>query len=132
MKKTILDDGFQSYLTEGAVLTGDAGIPMLMNLHNAQVPIDIVPFEKARKEKEDEDEESRKKSKFLGLIPAIGSVILFILTEDLRNKMTWTDKYTLAMVVIMLVNFVIAYLTRNKKKDDDEETPTNPDQTVTA
>ena len=84
------------------------------------------------KEKEDEDEESRKKSKFLGLIPAIGSVILFILTEDLRNKMTWTDKYTLAMVVIMLVNFVIAYLTRNKKKDDDEETPANPDQTVTA
>ena len=52
MKKTILDDGFQSYLTEGAVLTGDAGIPMLMNLHNAQVPIDIVPFEKARKEKD--------------------------------------------------------------------------------
>ena len=52
MKKTILDDGFQSYLTEGAVLTGDAGIPMLMNLQNAQVPIDIVPFEKARKEKD--------------------------------------------------------------------------------
>ena len=51
MKKTILDDGFQSYLTEGAVLTGDAGIPMLMDLHNAQVPIDLVPFDKARKEK---------------------------------------------------------------------------------
>ncbi len=47
MKKTILDDGFQAYLTEGAVFAGDAGIPMLMNLHNAQVPIDIVPFEKA-------------------------------------------------------------------------------------
>ena len=83
-------------------------------------------------EKEDEDEESRRKSKFLGLIPAIGSVIFFLLTEDMSNKMTWTDKYTLAMVVIMLVNFVIAYLTRNKKKDDDEETPANPDQTVTA
>lgn len=51
MKKTILDDGFQSYLTENAVLTGDAGIPMLMELRNAQVPIDIVPFEKAKEEK---------------------------------------------------------------------------------
>lgn len=51
MKKTILDDGFQAYLTEGAVVVGDAGIPMLMDLQNAQIPIDIVPFEKARKEK---------------------------------------------------------------------------------
>ena len=72
-------------------------------------------------EGEEDDENKRKKSKFLGLIPAIGSVIFFILTEDMRNKMIWTDKYTLAMVLILLANFVIAYLTRNKKKDDDEE-----------
>ena len=73
-------------------------------------------------EEEEEDEENkRKKSKFLGLIPAIGSVIFFILTEDMRNKMIWTDKYTLAMVLILLANFLIAYLTRNKKKDDDED-----------
>ena len=32
MKKTILDDGFQAYLTEGATLVGDAGIPMLLDL----------------------------------------------------------------------------------------------------
>lgn len=47
-QKTILDDGFQQYLTEGAVFVGDAGIPMLMNLGNAQVPKDILPFSKAR------------------------------------------------------------------------------------
>ena len=51
MKKTILDDGFQAYLTEGAVMVGEAGIPMLMDLNNVQVPKDIIPFEKARKEK---------------------------------------------------------------------------------
>ena len=55
-----------------------------------------------------------------------------------KNKYSQSFAVTLAMlpamvaVVIMLVNFVIAYLTRNKKKDDDEETPANPDQTVTA
>ena len=27
MKKTILDDGFQAYLTEGATMVGEAGIP---------------------------------------------------------------------------------------------------------
>ena len=49
IRKTILDDGFQQRLTEGATLVGAPGIPMLMDLHNAQVPRDIIPFGKARK-----------------------------------------------------------------------------------
>lgn len=48
-RKTIFDDGFQEYLTEGATLVGEPGIPMLMDLDNVQVPKDIVPFTKARK-----------------------------------------------------------------------------------
>ena len=48
MKKTILDDGFQQYLTEGAAFVGSAGIPMLMNLNNVQVPKDMIPFKKAK------------------------------------------------------------------------------------
>ena len=36
-------------------------------------------------ESDDEEEDKKRKwSKLLGLIPAIGSVILFILTEDIR------------------------------------------------
>lgn len=46
-RKSIFDDGFQSYLTEGAELVGDAGIPMLMHLDNVQIPADIFPFGKA-------------------------------------------------------------------------------------
>ena len=45
-RKTIFDDGFQAYLTEGATIVGDAGIPMLMNLDNVQIPRDLVPFGK--------------------------------------------------------------------------------------
>ena len=45
-RKTIFDDGFQAYLTEGAVLVGDCGIPMLMDLKNTQIPNDVVPFSK--------------------------------------------------------------------------------------
>ena len=48
MTKTKYDDGFHSYLVEGAVVTGKPGIPVLMNLNNAQVPKDIIPFEKAK------------------------------------------------------------------------------------
>ena len=47
-RKTIFDDGFQAYLTEGATFTGAPGIPMLMDLRNTQVPRDMIPFSKAR------------------------------------------------------------------------------------
>ena len=43
----ILDDGFQSYLTEGAMLVGAPGIPMLMDTNNTQIPKSIIPFSKA-------------------------------------------------------------------------------------
>ncbi len=51
MKKTILDDGFQAYLTKGAILVGEPGIPMLLNLKNTQIPKGIVPFNKIKTEK---------------------------------------------------------------------------------
>ena len=47
-RKSIFDDGFQAYLTEGATLVGDPGIPMLMDL-DAPVPKSIIPFSKANK-----------------------------------------------------------------------------------
>ncbi len=50
MKKTILDDGFQSYLTENAELVGEAGIPNLLDLKNTQIPKALVPFNKINKE----------------------------------------------------------------------------------
>lgn len=46
ISKTILDDGFQSYLTEGATFVGNPGIPMLMDLKNTQIPRSIAPFSK--------------------------------------------------------------------------------------
>ena len=66
-------------------------------------------------EEEEEDPNKRRPSKFLGLIPAIASIILFVLTENMKNPMRLTDKWTIWMVVIALVNVVLAYLTRNQK-----------------
>lgn len=47
-KRSILDDGFQAYLTEGAAFVGAAGIPMLMDLKNTQIPKALISFGKAR------------------------------------------------------------------------------------
>ncbi|MBR2801373.1 MAG: DUF4417 domain-containing protein [Erysipelotrichaceae bacterium] len=49
MRKTIFDDGFHSYLVEGARFVGDAGIPMLMDLNNTQIPKGLIPFTKAKR-----------------------------------------------------------------------------------
>lgn len=48
MRKTIFDDGFQEYLVDGATFVGDPGIPMLMDLHNTQIPVAMIPFSKAK------------------------------------------------------------------------------------
>lgn len=52
MHKTILDDGFQAYLTKDAILDGNPGIPMLLDLKNTQVPRGLVPFNKIGTEKD--------------------------------------------------------------------------------
>lgn len=49
IKKSKFDDGFQAYLTKDALLVGEPGIPMMMDLHNTDFPIDIIPFEKAKR-----------------------------------------------------------------------------------
>ena len=69
---------------------------------------------------EEEDEEVRRRSKFLGLLPAIVSIILFLLTEDMRNPMILIDRYTLMMVIIMIINLGLSIITRNKKEKDND------------
>lgn len=46
-RKSIFDDGFQEYLTRNAFLTGEPGIPCLMDLKNTQIPKGMIPFSKA-------------------------------------------------------------------------------------
>ena len=75
-------------------------------------------------EKDDDDKKKkRRKSKFLGIIPAVGSVIAFILTEDMRLPMTLVDKWTFLMLVILFIGLATAFFTSNKKqeKEDEEE-----------
>ena len=86
----------------------------------------VTYFKKQENDEEDENEEregnnERKTSKLFSIIPAAVSVILFILTEDMRNPMVLFDKWTLLMMVIMIGNLVIAYLTRNKEEEKENE-----------
>ena len=46
MNRTLLDDGFHSYLIKGATFSGAAGIPNLLDLKNAHVPKRLISFQK--------------------------------------------------------------------------------------
>ena len=80
-----------------------------------------------RKEKNHEDD-AEKKSKgirkwlvYLSPIPAIAAVIIFLLTEDLTKSMAMTDKWTILMAVIFLIELALLIFSRKKKQDEEEE-----------
>ena len=75
-------------------------------------------------EKEEELEYTVKKHGFwrlFSIIPGIGAIIVFILTEDIRLPMVFTDRWTLLMFIIALVQLIVALLAMKKKERPEEE-----------
>ena len=73
------------------------------------------------KENENTAESGQKKwSKFLGLIPAAASITTFALTEDMNTLMVLADNWTTFMVSVLLIDLLLAYLSRGTKKEDNE------------
>jgi len=54
-KKSIFDDGFHAYLTEGASCNNDPGIPELMQLSGVPIPKGLISFQKAKSTKDPKD-----------------------------------------------------------------------------
>ena len=59
--------------------------------------------------------------RLIGIIPAVAAVITFILTEDMSLPMVFTDKWTLLMAVILIVDIIVAILAHKTKKDADDD-----------
>ena len=77
--------------------------------------------------KDDEEKEQEKKrgafTRVLAVLIAIVSVVFFLVTEDMSLRWTWTDQWTIWMVVIGFVQIVLFFVGRKWKNvdDDDEE-----------
>ena len=73
----------------------------------------------------DDQEEAKRHNKLgmrlLRLIPAIGSVVAFILTEDMSAKMQMVDKWTLMMVIILAIEVALAAFSKKTTDDGEEE-----------
>lgn len=73
----------------------------------------------------DEDKDKKVKNKIIlriiTIIIAFISIIIFVLTENITLPMVLFDKYTIWMILILIIQIVIAFLSRHKVKDEDEE-----------
>ena len=68
----------------------------------------------------DEVYKRKRIGRIISIIPAVGAIVLFILTQDLTQPMIFFDNWSLAFAIIAIVNIVLAIVTR-KKTDDDED-----------
>ena len=59
--------------------------------------------------------------RILNILSGIAAVILFIRTEDMRLPMVLTDRWTVIMAVIFLVNLVLAVLSKKSREDNEEQ-----------
>ena len=71
----------------------------------------------------DVDEQRKGLARIASLIPAIGGIIAFIVTEDMSLPMAMVDKWTVLMVVILAIQAgvgIFAKVRDNNEEEDDE------------
>ena len=60
----------------------------------------------------------RRLLKGISVIPAIGAIVLFILTQDLTQPMVFFDQWSLVFAIIAIVNIVLRVASIRRKTDD--------------
>ena len=113
-----------------AILTVLFGLLLLISKRHKSEDGDEEDDEtKQQTNNDDEENEQEKKrglfTRVLAVLIAIVSVVFFLVTEDLSLPWTWTDQWTIWMVVIGFVQIVVFFVGRKWKNvdndDDDEE-----------
>ena len=109
-----------------AILTVLFGLLLLISKRHKDEDDDEDDDEtKQQTNNDDEEKEQEKKrglfTRVLAVLIAIVSVVFFLVTEDLSLPWTWTDQWTIWMVVIGLVQIVVFFVGRKWKNVDDDE-----------
>ena len=110
-----------------AILTVLFGLLLLISKRHKSEEDDEEDDEtKQQTTNDDEEKEQEKKrglfTRVLAVLIAIVSVVFFLVTEDLSLPWTWTDQWTIWMVVIGLVQIVVFFVGRKwKNVDNDDE-----------
>ena len=110
-----------------AILTVLFGLLLLISKRHKDEDDDEEDDEtKQQTTNDDEEKEQEKKrglfTRVLAVLIAIVSVVFFLVTEDLSLPWTWTDQWTIWMVVIGFVQIVVFFVGRKwKNVDNDDE-----------
>ena len=114
-----------------AILTVLFGLLLLISKRHKSENDDEEDDDETKQQTNNDDEEKEQEKKrglftrVLAVLIAIVSVVFFLVTEDLSLPWTWTDQWTIWMVVIGLVQIVVFFVGRKWKNvdndDDDEE-----------
>ena len=110
-----------------AILTVLFGLLLLISKRHKDEDDDEEDDEtKQQTNNDDEENEQEKKrglfTRVLAVLITILSVVFFLVTEDLSLPWTWTDQWTIWMVVIGLVQIVVFFVGRKwKNVDNDDE-----------
>ena len=110
-----------------AILTVLFGLLLLISKRHKDEDDDEEDDEtKQQTNNDDEEKEQEKKrglfTRVLAVLIAIVSVVFFLVTEDLSLPWTWTDQWTIWMVVIGFVQIVVFFVGRKwKNVDNDDE-----------
>ena len=59
--------------------------------------------------------------RWLTLVPTVGGIVAFLLTENMKNPMAWIDRWTILMGAIALAQLVFVIFGLKKDKDVDPE-----------
>ena len=111
-----------------AILTVLFGLLLLISKRHKDEDDDEEDDDETKQQTNNDDEEKEQEKKrglftrVLAVLIAIVSVVFFLVTEDLSLPWTWTDQWTIWMVVIGLVQIVVFFVGRKwKNVDNDDE-----------
>ena len=113
-----------------AIVTVLFGLLLLISKRHKNKDDEEDDETKQQTNNDDESKEQEKKrgafTRVLAVLIAILSVVFFLVTEDLSLRWTWTDQWTIWMVVIGFVQIVVFFVGRKWKNvdndDEDEQT----------
>ena len=86
----------------------------------------LLFIRKNKKDNEPTDEEKKDMRGMIGtkaasILTGIISIIIFIFTEDMTLPMVYTDKWTILMILLLIVEMINIFIIRQQSKGEEED-----------
>ena len=104
-----------------AIVTALFGLLLLISKRHKSEDEDDEEDETMDEESKEQEKKRGLFTRVLAVLITILSIVFFLITEDMSLPWTWTDQYTIWMVVIGVVQIVVFFVGRKWKNVDDDD-----------